>query len=71
MKPHKARRRSRLSDNDAIAAIDYAICRLHSARHMLRIAGSKPAADYVSRAIKSAEGAFNHALRRANEAADL
>jgi hypothetical protein len=48
--------------------IKYALCRLRITRDMLRACGSKPAADYVSRAIKSAEGAFNHAQRRANEA---
>jgi hypothetical protein len=43
--------------------ITKAIGHLRSARDMLRTCGSQRAADYVARAIKSAEGAHRHASR--------
>jgi hypothetical protein len=45
-----------------------AIRHLKQARNQLREAGSKSAADYVARALKSAEGAERHSLRMAHEA---
>ena len=46
--------------------ISMAIARLHIARAFLRSAGAKNAADYVARALKSAEGAQRHAERCLN-----
>lgn len=42
-----------------------ALADLRRARYSLRLAGADKAADYVARSIKSAEGALNHARRRA------
>jgi hypothetical protein len=43
------------------ALIKAAIEDLRTARHRLRDAGANKAADYVARAMKSAEGALRHA----------
>lgn len=40
---------------------------LKEARDCLRAAGAARAADYVARALKSAEGAYRHAERRASD----
>ena len=44
-----------------LANIRWALASLRAARRRLRAAGSDRAADYVARAIKSAEGALRHA----------
>lgn len=48
--------------------IQYAIACLREAREALRVAGARKSADAVRRAIKSAEGAYRHALRAAMHA---
>lgn len=47
-----------------ISDIENAIRYLRAARNILRHAGAKKAADYVARALKSAEGALRHAQGR-------
>lgn len=47
-----------------LAECHRAIRALRSARNHLRRAGAPEAAEYVSRALKSAEGALRHAWRR-------
>lgn len=59
----KAKRRAVIPAKDRPEEIENAIHYLRKARHLLRLCGSKNAADYVQRAIKSAEGAKNHAER--------
>lgn len=51
-----------------LAAATAAITHLRHARRELRAVGASQAADYVSRAIKSAEGAARHAQRLLGEA---
>lgn len=48
--------------------IDNALLHLRYARKQLRECGCKRAADYVARALKSAEGAHRHADRMARSA---
>ncbi len=55
---------------DQRLAIDYAILHLAKARGALRSAGATKTAAYVSRAMKSAEGAARHADRRLRAAAE-
>lgn len=50
-----------------LTQIEAAVSRLREARGLLRDAGANRAADYVARALKSAEGAQRHAERRAQE----
>lgn len=59
----KAKRRARYTGARGLTAIRTAIARLKDARDGLRGAGCKNAADYVARALKSAEGAERHAQR--------
>lgn len=59
----KAKRQSKVPPNLMPAHIWNAICDLKTARERLRKAGCKNAADYVQRALKSAEGALRHAQR--------
>lgn len=69
MKPHTfAKRRCKLSPSGQAFSTATAVLNLKAARDMLREAGSKRAADYVARALKSAIGAMNHARRAAAEA---
>lgn len=63
MKHHKAKRRAREPAHRAPVRIGHALQMLRQARGILRDCGSKPAADYVQRALKSAEGAKRHAER--------
>jgi len=48
---------------DDLTEIRAAIAKLREARDLLAHAGAKRAAEYVRRALKSAEGAERHALR--------
>lgn len=61
----KAKRRAERRLTAQPDAIREAIYHLKAARNSLRWAGSKNAADYVARALKSAEGALRHAERMA------
>lgn len=63
----KAKRRASVYLHDRPRVIQMAIGELAEARDMLRGCGSKNAADYVARAMKSAEGALRHAARMANQ----
>ena len=55
------RRRKRAARALDVRAIEIAIERLREARWELRFAKASRAADYVQRALKSAQGARNHA----------
>jgi hypothetical protein len=57
----KAKRRATIAAADQPAEIQIAINRMCEARDILRACGAKNAADYVARALKSAEGAYRHA----------
>lgn len=57
----KAKRRSKVDPAVQPVYIENAIRELRSARDRLRKVGCKNAADYVARALKSAEGALRHA----------
>jgi hypothetical protein len=59
----KAKRRAGASLPEQPTLIAGAIANLKAARDTLRTCGCKNAADYVARAMKSAEGAHRHALR--------
>lgn len=48
---------------EQLATLQRALIDLQAARNGLREAGAKKAAAYVQRALKSAEGAWNHAQR--------
>lgn len=61
MKHHKAKRRAVYAADLHPRIISEALDALREARRYLRGVGSKNAADYVARAIKSAEGALRHA----------
>lgn len=67
MKHHKAKRRARVIGQAAVLKCIGAVAQLRIARDWLRAAGAKNAADYVARALKSAEGAKRHAERIARE----
>lgn len=58
----KAKRRATVPLQYQPAAITQARVALMFARDRLRAAGCKKAADYVARALKSAEGAERHAI---------
>ncbi len=62
----KAKRRCGAEPHEQWILIRRAIDQLKAARDDLRGAGSKNAADYVARALKSAEGALRHANRGAS-----
>jgi hypothetical protein len=72
MVPHRRNRKAVatlakvLGPEGAAVRIAQAIGSMRVARVMLRSAGANNAADYVARAIKSAEGALRHARHRAN-----
>lgn len=55
-------------EKDRLQAAQIATAHLKQARAELRKAGAGNAADYVQRALKSAEGAVRHAQRRVGEA---
>ena len=57
----KAKQRNRPVDSSDIAMISAGINALLTARQCFRDAGSGNAANYVQRAIKSAQGALNNA----------
>jgi hypothetical protein len=57
----KAKQRAKVHPSAAPIVIKNALADLRSARDLLRDAGCKNAADYVARAMKSAEGALRHA----------
>ena len=59
----KAKRRAMVDRATQPEVIGDAIAKLRTARYLLRLCGSKNAADYVGRALKSAEGALRHAQR--------
>jgi hypothetical protein len=61
----KAKRRARIVASFRPVVIRDALGDLKKARDKLRSCGCKNAADYVARALKSAEGAANHAERMA------
>lgn len=67
MKHHTAKKRAAVTGRRAIGHAKTAIECLRTARDNLRKIGSKNAADYVARAMKSAEGALRHAERIAME----
>lgn len=50
-----------------LSACTAAITKLRHARRVLREVGASQAADYIGRAIKSAEGAARHAQRLLSE----
>lgn len=56
-------RKLRTTTEEDRGHIERAIAHLRAARADLRDAGCKAAANYVQRALKSAEGAERHALR--------
>jgi hypothetical protein len=58
------RRKVRPLPQTDVNNIGLAILDLKAARNRLRFAGADRAADYVARALKSAEGAQRHANRR-------
>lgn len=66
----KAKRRSyaHRANVSPVPLIEDALNRLRMGRYLLRTAGAKNAADYVARALKSAEGALRHARSMANAA---
>lgn len=64
----KAKRRVSMPHYLIAPAIRNALDHLRDARSKLRAAGSKNAADYVARAMKSAEGALRHADRMSGQA---
>jgi len=53
---------------DRVDAIRNAIAGMRKARDELRAAGAGKAADYVARALKSAEGALRHVQGRVDRA---
>jgi hypothetical protein len=59
----KAKRRAVIAPSVQPYEINNAIKELKRARDRLRACGCKHAADYVARALKSAEGADRHAWR--------
>lgn len=62
-RPTKAKRKAAYPLSMQPREIKRAIADLQMARQRLRRCGSKNAADYVARALKSAEGALRHAQR--------
>lgn len=50
---------------NASDGIEAALGHLREARDLLRLAGAGKAADYVARSMKSADGAYRHALGKA------
>lgn len=60
-----AKRRAAVPLDRQPLVIAEAVKNLQAACELLRLAGSKKAADATARAIKSAKGAHNHALRMA------
>jgi hypothetical protein len=63
----KAKRRAKTPITHQPAVIQDAIRSMKYARGRLRACGCKAAADYVARAMKSAEGAHRHASRMRSE----
>ena len=61
----KAKRRCKIGPASQACVIRAARGKLAEARDYLRLARAKRAADYVARAMKSAEGAERHASRMA------
>lgn len=59
----KAKRRAKVPADQQPSVINTALLSMRAARDALRICGCKNAADYVARALKSAEGALRHAQR--------
>jgi hypothetical protein len=60
----KAKHRNRPVTACDTAYIELAVGNLQAARRYLRTAGAHNAANYVARALKSAQGAFNNAQRQ-------
>lgn len=63
----KAKRRAEIAPAEQPKMIADAITNLTYARDYLRMCGCKRAADYAARALKSAQGAKNHADRMARQ----
>lgn len=59
-----AARKLRVVTIEQLAEIDLALAEIRSARTRLRNAGARQSANYLQAALKSAEGARNHARRR-------